>query len=317
MIKDIINSFGGVAPSIETAKHGDLVFANITEHAQEDVFLSQYARRKITESNMAQARRMLAPDAAIVDDGDTFSWRYWELDQSYTTVDYAQLKRAVGGDYKAISDESTKRSGTIEDIGLCIVAENRHLSRIPGYEQYLVQKLTDTIERATFIETVSLFEAFAEEIEVDLSTDNVDDVIRDLMVDAIVPPNSALMGAKFWNARLSYYADKLTTGSLSAPKTQAAFGEMFGLDVLVPTGRKATTTGGVFPLIVADKLYLSVAQGVSTEDMSNMKVFRPPEAFTVYKWAHPQGKKTMFTVSVGQGLQITSTPGAYVLKLKS
>lgn len=311
-IKDIINSFGGIASGIDDAKPGQIAFANITQLGAESTFLSQFAVRVSGESNIAQARRMIAPDAPIVDDGTTFEYRYWPIDQSMTTVGYDELKRAVGGDYKAISDKATKRAGSLDDIGLCIEAENDHLDRIPNYEEMLVRKLINVIERATFIRTLDLFDLFATETEVSVATDDLGAVVREILATEVVTPNTALVGAKAWNLYMAGVESKLTAGALAAPKTAAEFGSRYGVDVLVPNGRKAAADG-TFPLIINDKVYLAYSSGVSTEDASNMKVFRPGAGFSVYKSPHAQGRKTLITVHVKQGLQVTSTAGANVI----
>jgi hypothetical protein len=310
-IKDIINSFG-VADHVDNAKPGQIALANITQNVAESVFLSQYAVRHSDENNIAQARRMLAPDAPIVDDGTAYEYRFWPLESAYTTMDYNGLKRAVGGDYKAISDSTEKRAGTLDDIGLCIVVENDHLKRIQGYKELLVRKLVGTIERATFIEALSLFDMFATDTTVSVGTQDLGSVVRGILASEAVTPNAALIGAKAWNLYVSGVESKMTAGALAAPKTPAEFGSRYGVDVLVPNGRK-TAADGTFPLIVNDKIYLAYSSGVSTDDMSNMKVFRPGVGFKVYESPHAQGRKTMITVSTKQGLRVTSTAGANVI----
>ena len=311
-IKDIINSFGGIAADVKNAAPGQVAFANITQLGAESTFLSQFAVRVSDESNIAQARRMLAPDAPIVEDGTTFEFRYWPISQSMTTVDYDELKRAVGGDYKAISDRAEKRAGNLDDIGLCIEAENDHIERIPNYKEMLVRKLINVIERATFIRTLDLFDLFATDTEVSVGTQDLGAVERDILASEIVTPNTALVGAKAWNLYMSGVESKLTAGALAAPKSAAEFGARYGLDVLVPNGRKAAADG-TFPLIINDKIYLGYSSGVSTEDMSNMKVFRPGTGFTVFESPHAQGRKTLITVYTKQGVQVTSTAGANVI----
>lgn len=311
-IKDIINSFGGVAADTKSARPGQIAFANITQLGTESTFLSQFAVRVSGESNIAQARRMIAPDAPIVEDGSAFEYRYWPLSQSMTTVGYDELKRAVGGDYKAVSDKAEKRAGILDDIGLCIEVENDHLNRITNYKEVLVRKLVNVIERATFIRTLELFDLFATDTEVSVETQDLGAVVRGILASEVVTPNTALIGAKAWNLYMSGVESKLTAGALAAPKSPSEFGSRYGVDVLVPNGRQAAADGS-FPLIINDKIYLAYSSGTSTEDASNMKVFRPGAGFTVYESPHAQGRKTLITVYTKQGLQVTSTAGANVI----
>ena len=319
-IKDIINGFGGVAADVAGARDGQIALANAgTQLPPPHQFLTQFAVRYAQENNSAEARQRIAPTCGVVEDGRVFEYRYWPYDQDVVTVDYDALRRAPGGDFQAVGDKSELRSGTLDEIGLCVAAEKRHLDEITNYREMLVRKMVGIIERATLIRALSLFEDFADEVEIDLTGDNPqpDAQIREAASAALVRPNRALFGVKAWDLRCAAYEGQLSAGALRAADTPEQLGARLGLDVFVPNGRKAAADG-TFPRIFDDKILLAFgSDGTSTEDMSNIKTFRPRDGYEVYESDHPQGRKKLITVHCTQGLQVTSTLGAVLCSLKT
>lgn len=317
-IKDIINAMPGVANEAD-ARDGQIYLANapVTAVPGATEHLTQFAVRYSAEDNNAAARRHLAPDCAIVTDGATFEYRYWPLDEALITPDYDSLRRAAGGDYKGVSDRSELRTSSLEDIGLCVAVETRHLQAIPGYREALIRKMTNIIERATLIKTLEIFADIAEDSTISLASDkNPDAKLRAILTDAVIRPNRALYGPKAWDLRCTAYENAdLTAGALRAAETTDQLGNRLGLDILVPNGRKATSAGA-YPYICAEKVLLGFAtDGASTEDQSNIKVFRQRAGFDVYESDHPQGKKKLISVSTSQKILVTSAAGAYAVKI--
>lgn len=315
-IKDIINQFGGIAKDAEEAATGQIAFANITQAAPATEHLTQFAVKYSMDDNNAAARRHLAPDAVAVTDGSAFEYRYWPIEESLLTYDHDALKRAVGGDYLAVGDKSEMRTGSLDDIGLCVAVEKRHLEQIRGYREALIKKMVGIIERATLIKAISLFSDIATESTISVASNpNPDAALREAITDSVVRPNRALYGPKAWDLRTSAYENaELTAGALRASETPEALGNRLGLDILVPNGRKAVAAGS-YPYILADTILLGYGvDGASMEDPSNLKVFRS-KGIEVFESEHPQGKKELITVSTSQAIQVTSTLGAYAIKI--
>lgn len=317
-MKQILTTLG-VANSIENCPTGTVAIANAaSSHGAVETFLTEMAVARSIKSNLAEARRMLAPDAPVIGgEGQTaYTYRYFPAGEDFRTVKYDAMKRAGGGDFPEVADRSELRSGILHQIGLSISLEKSQIQRIPGLRERATKKLVDIIERATLIKTLEIWESFADDTTISLATEkNPDGKLRELLRLAGdksgVRPNAMLYGPAAWDLRTTKYETaELSTGALRAAETTDALGNRLNVRILVPDGRQAGVAGS-FPVIGANKIYAGYSlDGLSTEDPSTMKTMRDGAGIQIYESTHSQGQKVIITASVWQDLRITSAAGA-------
>lgn len=325
-LEKILNGLGfaTVADPSQLAA-GQIAVANVAEGVPPVQFLTDFAVGLLTRSNMADTLNHIAPIAPVIANATNaaFQYGYTPLDEEFPSADYNKLVRAQGGDFPFTDSFTELRDGHIENVGVSIALENGLIAAIPGYRERAVTRLVEIINRATLVKAFAILDDIATEETIDVATDkNPDGTLRSLLHsagnEAGFRPNRVLYGPGAWDMRTSDYDAQapMSSAAFRAARSADELGRYLGVSILVPDGRSASADG-TYPVIGQNKIYATIGfDGVSTNDPSTMKTFRPPHGITIYESQHLQGQKTILTASVWQAILPTNPAGALAITVE-
>lgn len=327
-LEKIMNSMGvRSVDKAENIRAGQVAVWNVAEGVVPTQFLTDYATGLLTRNNMAETLAHIAPVAPVIatPGNVAFQYAYYPLAEEFPQVGYEKLVRAQGGDFPFTDSTAQRRDGHVDQIGISIAIEQSLVNALgDAYKQRALRRLVEIINRASLIKALGMLDDIAEESTIDLTSDtNPDGTLRTALHKAAeragIRPNRLLYGTGAWDMRTAKYEAlaPMSSAAFRAARDADELGRSLGVSVVVPDGR-AASADGTFPTIATNKIYAVVGfDGVSTDDPSTMKTFRPPEGISVYESVHPQGEKIILTAKVWQSIMVTQPEGALAIEVKN
>ena len=273
----------GILPTTDVGslKHGQICLANDDLFSQETVqtelttFGIGYAdpnRNKLSDLLNYIAPKRTGPRNILV--------TQYDETEPFEAVDPAKVKRAELGDFHTVKQRSsTKVARHVVNRGLAIVLDNDQLKDKPLWEQMHVQWLIDLLTRASIIEALALYNAFAATSNLTWSsgTPNPDLDITTKNVSVLAPAtgfraNRALYGEPATLLRRQAYELSNTPGGYSgaAAISDDAIATRIGVDRARTNAERYNQAGGKLTFLGSKILLFSAVDAESPEDISNV-----------------------------------------------
>lgn len=273
----------GIIPTTNPAdlKHGQICLAN------DDLFTQETYQTEVTSfgigyadpnrNRLSQLRDFLAPQRpgprnALVTEYDET--------EPFEAVDPAKVKRSELGDFNSVKQRSsTKVARKIVNRGLTVVLDNDQLKDKPNWEQMHTQWLIDLLSRATIIEAIALYTAFAGASSLTWSTGtpNPDTDIIGKNINVLAPAtgfkaNRALYGEAATLLRREAYEAANTAGGFAgaAALADADIATRIGVDMARTNAERYNNNGSKDTFLGSKVLLFSAIDAESPEDISNV-----------------------------------------------
>lgn len=276
--------------------------------------LTNYAVGWRDRSGLEEALAFFAPDCPV---GMRFEYKsFTNADEFETDTDDA---RAIGGDFKQVTEVGTTVSDKLVNRGLQICVDEDEVNDDPNWRERKVGRLIRRIQRNSLIRAVALLSAAATDTAVTWDSTagkDPDQDAEDMLAAAVDSsgnmPNRVGYGE---TARLkrkkSHRAQDNAGGYASAKLTITELAAELGVDEVFYAKARYGTGATKTRLMAALVIAFYAENGMEAEDPSNIKRFMrllDGQRYRVYEWRDGP-KKFRIAVEHYEKTKITSTLG--------